>query len=276
VFWYSRARTERVPYVMKSDDLPTNESALDGRIQEYLRAITSRGRDTERIGPFQATFSPSSTNPFLNYAIPDDDAEPSAHDVEQLIRAYQGRGLHPRLEYITTCAPRVESPLLAAGFVTEGRLALMTCRSGDERELPAPPGIELVRPQTDEELFDLRTVQHEAYGEPEPPNRGDVEGIAANLRAGGMAVLARVPETQEPVGAGEYTPALDGFSELTSVAVRTRFRRRGIAAAMTAWLLHVAFDAGVVVPFLMAEEAEERIYTRAGFRTTTRVLHISR
>ncbi len=276
MFLHSRARTERVQSVMTSDDLPTNDSALDANIQQYLRAVTARGRDIERIGPFQATFSRSSTNPFLNYAIPDDDAEPSAHEVEQLIRAYEGRGLHPRLEYFTTCAPRVEAPLAAAGFVMEGRLALMTCRSGDERELPIPLGIELVRPQTDEELIDLRTVQHEAYGEAKPPNKGDVEGVAANLRAGGMAVLARVSETREPVGAAEYTPALQGFSELTSVAVRTRFRRRGIAAAMTAWLLRVAFDAGVAVPFLMADEAEERIYTRAGFRTTSHILHISR
>jgi len=261
---------------MKADDLPITDSALDANIQQYLRAITTRGRDTERIGPFLATFSRSSANPFLNYAIPDDDAEPSAHEVEQLSRAYEGRGLHPRLEYITTCAPRVEAPLVAAGFVVEGRLALMACRFGDERELLVPPGIELVRPQSDGELFDLRTMQHEAYGDPEPPNKGDVEGVAANLRAGGMAVLARVQETREPVGAGEYTPALHGFSELTSVAVRTPFRRRGIAAAMTAWLLRVAFDAGVVVSFLMAEEAEERIYTRAGFRTTSRILHISR
>lgn len=261
---------------MKADDLPITDSALDANIQQYLRAITTRGRDTERIGPFLATFSRSSTNPFLNYAIPDDDAEPSARDIEQLIHAYQGRELRARLEYITTCAPRVETELVAAGFVAEGRLALMTCRSGDERELPVPPGMELVRPQSDEELFDLRTVQHEAYEEAKPPNKGDLEGVAANLRAGGMAVLARVQETREPVGAGEYTPALQGFSELTSVAVRTRFRRRGIAAVMTAWLLRVAFDAGVVVPFLMAEEAEERIYTRAGCRTTTRILHISR
>lgn len=268
----------RVPSVSnkKADNLPTDDSALAANVQQYLRAITTRGRDTERIGPFLATFSRSSSNPFLNYAIPDDDTEPSAHDVEQLISAYQGRDLRPRLEYVTTCAPRVETPLVAAGFAAEGRLALMTCRSGDERELPVPHGIELLRPQTDEELFDLRTVQHEAYEDPEPPKRSDAKGVAANIRAGGMAVLGRVPETREPVGAGEYTPALDGFSELTSVAVRAPFRRRGIAAAMTAWLLRVAFDAGVVVPFLMAEEAEERIYTRAGFRTTTRILHISR
>jgi len=249
---------------------------MDANIQQYLREVTARERDTERIGPFLATFSRSSTNLFLNYAIPDDDAEPSARDVQQLIRAYEGRGLRPRLEYITTCAPQAEAPLVAGGFVAEGRLALMTCRSGEQRELPVPPGIELVGPQTDGELLDLRTVEHQAYGDPEPPHRGDVEGVAANLRAGGMAVLARVMETREPVGAGEYTPPLQGFSELTSVAVLAPFRRRGIAAAMTAWLLRTAVEAGVVVPFLMAEEAEERIYRRAGFRTTARVLHISR
>jgi hypothetical protein len=45
---------------------------------------------------------------------------------------------------------------------------------------------------------------------------------------------------------------------------------------MTAWLLHIAFASGITDPFLMANEAEERIYARAGFRTITNILHVSR
>ncbi len=245
-------------------------------IQDYLRVAAARGRDTARIGPFLATFSRSSTNPFLNYAIPNDGAKPRVEEVAGLIEAYQRRGLRPRLEYLTTCAPEVEEPLLAAGFTVEGRLALMTCQVGDARTIPVPEGIELVQPQTDRELLDTRTMENEAYETPEIAGQDDVQGLAASVQAGGMAVLARVEGTGEPVGAGEYTAPVDGFTEITSVGVRSAFRRRGIAAAITAWLLQSAFDAGVTSPFLMANEAEERIYARTGFHTTSRILHISR
>lgn len=245
-------------------------------IQDYLRTVTAQVRDTERIGPFLATFSRSSTNPFLNYAIPDDGARPSADDVERLIEAYERRGLHPRLEYIATNAPEVEGPLLAAGFTVEGRLALMICQAGEEHALPAPPGIQLIRPRSEAELLGVRTVQHEAYGETEAPGPAAVEGLEGSLRAGGMAVLAQVRGSREPVGAGEYTSPLDGCTEITSIAVRAPYRRRGIGAAVTAWLLRDALARGISTPFLMADEAEERIYARVGFRTVGRVLHISR
>src|SRR5450759_2484304 len=118
------------------------------RIQDYLRAAASRGRETERIGPFLATFSRSTTNPFLNYAIPDRGADPLQSDGERLIASYEVRGLRARLEYITAYAPEVEAPLLAGGFQIEGRLALMICLPGNGRQLPIPSGIELIRPAT--------------------------------------------------------------------------------------------------------------------------------
>lgn len=261
---------------MVPDEPHDGVPSLQEQIQGYLRAVTARGRDTQRIGPFLATFSRHSRNRFLNYAIPDEGARPTATDVAELIRAYEEHGRVPRLEYIATLAPAVEAELESAGFVGEGRLALMVCPPGSERVVPPPAGIELVRPETDQDLLHVRTVQHEAYGEPEPAGPREVDSLRANLSAGGMAVLARVVGNGEPVGAGEYTPVLDGVTELTSVGVSAPFRRRGIAAAITAWLVRDALDAGARVPFLMANEAEERIYSRVGFRTVGRVLHISR
>ena len=38
---------------------------MDTSIQAYLRVAASRTRETERIGPFLATFSHPSQNPFL-------------------------------------------------------------------------------------------------------------------------------------------------------------------------------------------------------------------
>src|SRR5690349_15139354 len=40
-------------------------------IQAYVRTTAPRGRETERVGPFLATYSPGTSHPMLNYAIPD-------------------------------------------------------------------------------------------------------------------------------------------------------------------------------------------------------------
>lgn len=248
---------------------------MDSLVQRYLRSSIAQGRETVRIGPFLASFSRSSRNPFLNYAIPDDDAQPSDSDIGGLIDAYERRDLKPRLEYLSSCAPNVEEALLRAGFAVEGRPALMLADDG-AIDLAAPAGIELLRPATDDELRGVRLVQVEAYADPDPVDDAAVARLRLNLREDAGAVLARAIGDGEPAGAGEYTQPIDSVTEIVGIAVRESFRRRGIAAAMTSWLLREARAAGVTVPFLMANEAEERIYARVGFTTTSRVLHISR
>jgi hypothetical protein len=90
---------------------------MESRIQSYLRTIASHQCETAYIGPFLVTFTPDNPNPFLNYALPDDEATPSTGDVVALIDAYKQRDCVARLEYITRLAPTVEAALLAAGFV---------------------------------------------------------------------------------------------------------------------------------------------------------------
>jgi GNAT superfamily N-acetyltransferase len=249
-------------------------SPTERAITAYLRRSIAEGRDSERIGPFLASYSRTSTNPFLNYAIPDDGADPTAAEVQSLIDAYTARGLRPRLEYLPGCAPRVETALAAAGFVGEGRPALMI--AGPAREVMPPDGIELLHPVSDDELRGLRLVQHEAYDDPDPVDDSTVDRLRANLGQGAGAILARLVADREPVGAGEFTQPIDGVSEITSIAVRAPWRRRGIAAAVTARLLDDARSAGVETPFLMANEAEARVYARVGFEQIAEVLHISR
>ncbi|HEY9638312.1 MAG TPA: hypothetical protein V6D14_33290, partial [Coleofasciculaceae cyanobacterium] len=141
---------------------------MESRIQSYLRFAASQQRDTERIEPFVATFNRYNDNPFLNYAIPDDNAVPSVGDVNALITAYEKRGRKPRLEYIASLAPAVEEVLLSAGFTVEGRLPLMVCAPGAEQLLPTPPGIELIVPTSDAQMLATITVQNEAYGDSLP------------------------------------------------------------------------------------------------------------
>jgi len=249
---------------------------MDAHIQSYLRGAASRARDTERVGPFLATFSRHSANPFLNYAIPDDGAIPSSDDVAALVAAYRRHERTPRLEYLPGVAAAVEAALVAGGFVVEGRLPLMVCAPGAERDMPMPPGIELVAPVSDDDLFAMMVAQNEAYGDPVAPSPAVVEGRKANLAAGGLAVVARDVATGEVVGGGQCDAPAEGVTELTSVGVRAAFRRRCIAGALAAWLVRGAFAAGAATVFLMAaHEAEARIYARVGFSATSEILHIS-
>jgi len=245
------------------------------RIQNYIRVNAARGRETEQVGPFLATFSPHTANPFLNYAIPDDGAAPTPGDVAALVAAYRRRDLVPRLEYLTAVAPEVEPALLAAGFAVELRPPVMTCRPGDAVPRPAPAGVELLTPRTDAEMLAMVTATHEAYGEPSPPTAGDARGVRDLLAAGGLAVLARDAVTGEPAGGGIATEIADGVTELAGFGVRDSWRRRGIAGAITAHLTQAAFAAGARTAFLTpGGEAAERVYARAGFRGGTEMLHI--
>jgi ribosomal protein S18 acetylase RimI-like enzyme len=154
----------------------------------------------------------------------------------------------------------------------------MVCVPGSEREMPTPEGIEFVIPATDEELLDTLTAQDEAFGNANPVHNPEVATrLRSDMADGLIVVLGRVASSREPVAGGVCTVPKDGVTEIAGVGVRERFRRRGIAAALTSRLLKEAFNAGATLPFLMAaHEAEERIYARAGFVTIRDILHIPR
>ena len=231
----------------------------------------------ERIGPLLATFTAADPNPFLNYAIPDEDAEPTDEVVALLIERARAHGRRPRLEYLPELAPAVELPLLEAGFEIEGRLPLMVSGVSELTEPPTPPSIELVAPSTDLEYDSAALAQFEAFG----GSGAAPEHVAAALRrtagSGGLVALARDAESGEAAGSGLVTAPSEGVAELAAVAVRPAFRRRGIAAALTARLTREARATGTACVFLMAAgESQARIYARAGYTTTTEVLHLSR
>ncbi len=152
----------------------------------------------------------------------------------------------------------------------------MTCAPRSEQILPIPPGIELVLPTSDADLLSIVTVQHEAYGDP-TPNPIAVTRLRNSLATGGIAVLARIVATGEPVGAGVCSVPSNQTTEIAGIGVRAAFRRRGVAGALTTRLVQEAFAAGISVPFLVAaHEAEARIYARVGFSEIGEILHISR
>lgn len=244
-------------------------------LQSHMRRAAAAGRMTEQVGPFLATFSHDSANPYLNYAIPDDGARPSSSDVDALTEAYARRDLLPRVEFMAETAPAAEQALLTAGWSVERRIPVMLCPPGSAVTLQAPAGVELVVPDTDDEFLGMLIAQYEAFGEPADIRDGEVEKARERLRAGGFAVLATV--AGEPAGGGVAEAVVDGTTEVAGIGVRERYRRRGIGAAVTAFLTAAVHDAGARTVFLTpAGVPEQRIYARVGYAPAGDMLHLSR
>ncbi|MEV0700884.1 GNAT family N-acetyltransferase [Saccharopolyspora sp. NPDC050389] len=216
------------------------------------------------------------TGPYRNYAVPDDGAEPTPADINALIAAFAERERKPRLEYLATVCPRVEPALLDAGFGVEARLPVLTCAPDDVVAATVDSPIELVLASTDDELRLVAEAQNEAYGAPDATEH-DAARLRRTLDRDGLVALAVDTATGIGVGAGLCTPPHRGVSELAAVGVRTAYRRRGIAAALTSLLTRACPTVGINTPFLMAAgSAEERIYQRIGYRRVAESLHISR
>ena len=232
---------------------------------------------TEQVGPFLATFSHGSASPYLNYAIPDDGARPSRSDVDDLTNAYARRELLPRAEFMAETAPKAEQELLAAGWTVERRIPVMLCPPGSAVAIPAPDGIELVVPGTDEEIRAMMTAQFLAFGEEPDVPETEVTKTRERLRAGGFAVLARDATTGEPAGGG-VAEAISGVTtEVAGIGVLEAFRRRGIGVAVTAFLTAAVHAAGARTVFLTpAGVTEQRMYARVGYEPAGDMLHISR
>lgn len=242
-----------------------------------MRRAAAAGRSTEQIGPFLATFSRESDNPFLNYAIPDDGAAPERSDVDELVYAYERRKLLPRVEFMAETAPDAEQALLAAGWSVERRIPVMLCPPGSALAVPAPAGVELVVPGTDEEVRAMVAAQYEAFDEPPEVPDSAIASTHEQLRAGGFAVLARDSVTGEPAGGGVAEAIVDGATEVAGIGVRAPYRRRGIGVALTAFLTAAAHEAGARTVFLTpAGVAEQRLYARAGYAPAGGMLHLSR
>jgi ribosomal protein S18 acetylase RimI-like enzyme len=258
---------------------PSGAPALDLQLQQYLRGAAARDRDVERVGPFTATFDRDDANPYLNYAIPDDGARPTAQQVAALVATYRARGRVPRLEYLPTAAPAVEAALLAGGFVVEGRLPGMTCVPGAVVDLAPAGAVTIAVPQTDADWRGMSVAQHAAFdlaADAEAVSADEVARQRARLAAGGHALLARDEQTGAVVGGGVATVPGDGVTEIAGIGVLESHRRRGIAGAITSGLTRAAFAAGLTTVWLTpGDHGAHRVYARAGFADAKVILHVS-
>jgi GNAT superfamily N-acetyltransferase len=243
-------------------------------IQTYVRTTALRGRETEQVGPFLATYSPGTAHPMLNYAIPDDGAQPTAAEIGALTAAYRRRDLLPRLEYFTDVAPDLEKLLVEAGYELERRVPLMTCAPAARVDKPVPAGVRLRVPESGEDFRRMRAAQNTAFGEPAEISDEEVERLKAG--AGVRHLLAEDVATGTVVGGGLALEIVDGTTEIAGIAVLEPYRGRGIAAALTARLTRQVHEAGAHTAFLTPGDLGiGNVYARVGYRPAGECVHLS-
>jgi predicted N-acetyltransferase YhbS len=241
-------------------------------VQTYVRKTAPSGRETERIGPFLATYTPGTGHPMLNYAIPDDGAAPTPAELEALADAFTRRELRPRLEYFSDVAPELETLLRDAGYELERRVPLMICAPADRIDRATPEGVRLREPETDEDLKKVRSAQNTAFGESPEVTDTEIERVKAS-----RSLLVLAETDGEVIGGGIALEIVDGTTEIAGIAVLEQYRKRGIAAAITAYLTREAHQRGAHTAFLTPGDLGiGRVYASVGYRPAGECVHLSR
>jgi GNAT superfamily N-acetyltransferase len=241
------------------------------RLQAFLRVTAGNGRTVARLPPFTAYLDARDPLRYLNYAIPDDNAEPDRIAVEELCATFSANRRLPRLEWLEEAAPAVTVSLARCGMVEELRAPLMACARDEANEPRAEIPDLVVAPVDDPNLRDCVNLQRAAFGQaalPEGENPPDPRA------RGGGAVLARTPT--DAVAAASWTAIVDGATEIVGVATAEAWRGRGLAGVVTAAAARQAFAVGASVCILSpGNETAQRVYARAGFRCAATMLHWS-
>jgi GNAT superfamily N-acetyltransferase len=230
------------------------------RIQRYLRNRVAAEREAVPAGAFTLYLHPTEDHPFLNYAIPDESAEPD--DGSALVEAALQRGLMPRIEAVQPCAPWVRE---LPGFDVEDELRLMATEA--RVDLDSEAEIVVVR-KGSPLVGGLLRAQMAAFGEAPPTD----ERIA---RWDGRSVAAVVDG--KVVGGASWTMVLDGMTEVAGIGVLEEHRRRGIAGALTSAATREGFLEGATMAVLVpGHEGAARVYERAGYANASRMIHMRR
>ncbi|MFD2081840.1 Predicted acetyltransferase, GNAT family [Actinopolymorpha cephalotaxi] len=248
---------------------------MDTIVQSSVVLNLSRRPATVRTGPFVIGWDPTTDSRFVNYATPLPGAAITANDVAELVAAFGSVERLPRLEYVTSCAPGLERLLLDAGFTVEARNEYLTCSPRTLRTAAEPAGVEFGEPTTDEERAGVVTAQNAAFGSADVAGPDDVARIHQAQRDGGVLVYARDLDGSYVGGALATAPAV-GLSEVTGIAVREPYRRRGIAGALTALVTRRVFETGATGAWLEASGDDSwRVYERVGYAPTGKRLYIA-
>ena len=247
------------------------------RIQAQWLQARQEGHTVERVGPFVVLLHPTDEALDTNVALLQlPTLEISQQWLEELQVTFAAHGRLPAaIQWIEADMPHLAASLQAVGFRERLQDVLLICTRQTLRS-PAPlPGLTFVTLTQTALLADVREgLDVNEFGfdptSAQPATDEQAERFRATLGTA-RAFTARLDG--EGAGAGMSTPPYGGVTELTGIATLERFRGRGIATALTAYMTQSAFTQGCNLVFLTtANPIARRAYERAGFQPVGMVL----
>jgi ribosomal protein S18 acetylase RimI-like enzyme len=253
------------------------------RLDGYLDAMPRAASRAESVGPL--TLFVNESVGWRYYARPTPGvSEVTPGDVERA-RARQRELAQPEaLEWLLELTPSM-GPAAAATGMRILEHPLMVLEPDHAKALGPPPGVEIRAVGTADDLALPQAIAMTAFAHPGtavgpqareavaeelfrvPP--GTAEFLGDRIQRGLTAVAMAFSEG-EAVAVGSHQP-VGAVTEVAGVGVLPAYRRRGIGAALTSFLMEDAAARGVETVFLSAGDATiGRVYERLGFHTVGR------
>ncbi|HEU5000654.1 MAG TPA: GNAT family N-acetyltransferase [Lapillicoccus sp.] len=255
----------------------TDEDTLLDRLERYYDTAPRAGCEVEEHGPLTLFVARSG---FPYYARPrlGLTGEVSTADVTAVLDRQRELDVPQSIEWVHETTPSLLASARAAGLAVEECPLLVL--AGDPPEPDPAAGVRIVA-SDDPELGLVRAAINVGFGtagtavgaasvaerDAEAAARPESAERVAALVAAGLSVLAGAFDPEAgPVGGGSHNPRGD-VTEVVGVGVLPAYRRRGLAAALTARLARHALDSGVRTVFCSAQDdAVARVYESVGFR----------
>lgn len=224
-------------------------------------------------GPFLIHLNPDSDLVWLNNAVLEDEQAPlDAHSVRDMMDVFLRAKRKPRMELFKELRPQLVGLLKAEGFSEESETPVLVC--GKEDFLPfrtTDVQVDWVTAEVDPKPF-LRAVDA-AFGSTDEITPERVERLRQSLRRG-SSWCAQARIEGQVVGGATLVPS-EGTAELAGVGTHPDHRRRGVALAVSSFLMSEFFNSGNVVWLSAADDAARAVYERLGFRFVGTQVNIS-
>jgi ribosomal protein S18 acetylase RimI-like enzyme len=256
----------------------TVDPLLD-HIDAYCDAVPRTAARAEAHGPLTLFVNDGPGWPF--YARPTRGTATVTPSNVDRVRARQRQlGIPEALEWIAEVTPSLTPAASAAGLAVTDH-PLLTLNPAALRPVPHSQGVELRLVGPDDDLAAITALAHVGFAHPgtatgpvgaEALTRAaaqrdpDALGFERARLASGLTVMALALLDGQPVAVGSHQP-VGPVTEVVGVATLPTWRRRGLGAAVTAFLVEDAGRRGAETIFLSAgDDAVARVYERLGFR----------
>ncbi len=248
--------------------------ALLTQINAYLDAAPASASEVETAGPFRLYFRRDTAMPELSYARPQGTLSGDlSSPIAEVRAAFARRGRVCRWEFLKELSPGFAETLEQNGFPPSMPRPLMVVTpdtfTPDTFTPASAPNAEIRKAHSGESREIGRAVGRAFSEQDEEPGAaaeedGSVDSMASLIDQGASLYGAYLDG--RAVGGGLHYPLAE-TTEIAGVGVLPRFRRQGIASALTSALIADAFKRGCGCVFLSAADEEVGgIYARVGFR----------